>query len=209
MPRAPRKLEEKHEEDYDEKGLSVYHCLCGQLTLILDVPLNRLAPRRTDGARFLDTDKHPCKIHAEPGPVVCLMRPEGKERQYRMKCKQCGLFVMYRSERDSAKYFIVDGALLLQGESPMMPARETVERPKLKIVTQERGSGKSKTGSVSIATTTHEEEKELEALEMGGSYDSNAEVINMYLRRQQQKRPGQEQPEENASRQRKKGTLLQ
>ena len=44
-----------HAEKYDTEGsLKTYHCVCGQLVLVVDKELELLPMRRKDGARVLD-----------------------------------------------------------------------------------------------------------------------------------------------------------
>lgn len=60
--------------DEPEEQLFTYHCLCGALALIVDVALPDLRARTTDGARYLDTDRHRFKLNVEDGEVVYLRR---------------------------------------------------------------------------------------------------------------------------------------
>ena len=55
---------------------------------------------------------HVCKLHSVAGPVVVLKREEGKERQFREKCKNCGLLLLYRMQRESPEVYLVDGSFV-------------------------------------------------------------------------------------------------
>ena len=59
-------------EEYKDRPLNTYYCLCGQMSLIIDTTLDRLPPRRRDGARVIDGEKHAHKITMEPDETVYL-----------------------------------------------------------------------------------------------------------------------------------------
>ena len=61
---------------------------------------------------------HVCKLHSVAGPVVVLKREEGKERQFREKCKNCGLLLLYRMQRESPVVYLVDGSFV-KSKDPM------------------------------------------------------------------------------------------
>ncbi|KAL1563640.1 UPF0235 protein isoform X2 [Salvia divinorum] len=71
--------------------------------------------RKTDNAYVLDRKKHLARLNTSEAGKILLKRCEGKvERQYRMNCVGCELFVCYRAEEDleSTSYiYVVDGAL--------------------------------------------------------------------------------------------------
>ncbi|KAL8123289.1 hypothetical protein AgCh_011312 [Apium graveolens] len=71
--------------------------------------------RKTDKAYVLDKKKHLTRLNINEAGKVLLKRGEGKlEKQFRMNCTGCGLFVCYRPEEDleSASFmYVVDGAL--------------------------------------------------------------------------------------------------
>ncbi|XP_078433540.1 UPF0235 protein At5g63440 isoform X2 [Wolffia australiana] len=77
--------------------------------------LHKMPRRKTDNAYVLDKKKHLARLNVNEAGKVVLRRGEGKvERQFRMKCVGCDLFVCYRSEEDleaSAFIYVVDGAL--------------------------------------------------------------------------------------------------
>ncbi|XVF11540.1 hypothetical protein REPUB_Repub08aG0036800 [Reevesia pubescens] len=71
--------------------------------------------RKTDKAYALDKKKHLARLNVTEGGKVLLKRGEGKlEKQFRMNCIGCGLFVCYRAEEDletASFIYAVDGAL--------------------------------------------------------------------------------------------------
>ncbi|XP_074595512.1 STING ER exit protein [Brevipalpus obovatus] len=174
----------KNEEEYnEEKPLTVYYCLCGHLSLILDCSIDKLPLRKRDNARVIDgTDnKHVYKIKAtDPGPddVVYLTRENGIEKQNRLKCMKCGLFLMYRHDGRPDIVFIVDGSL--RGK-----ARDTVphivsNRESKKVTVTKRTKDMGKFSSVTVSTVD-EEEEEIEAREVADSYAHNARIIEKQL----------------------------
>jgi len=102
--------------DGPESELFVYYCKhCGAHVLITDTQLQKMPKRKTDKAYVLDRNKHLSRLNVVEGGKHLLKRGEGKvEKQYRMKCNGCGLFVCYRCEEDleAAPYlYVTDGAL--------------------------------------------------------------------------------------------------
>ncbi|XP_015644649.1 UPF0235 protein At5g63440 isoform X2 [Oryza sativa Japonica Group] len=71
--------------------------------------------RKTDRAHVLDKKKHLSRLNVKEAGKVLLKRGEGKlEKQFRMSCLGCGLFVCYRSEEElelAPFIYVVDGAL--------------------------------------------------------------------------------------------------
>eukprot|EP00262_Sarcandra_glabra_P021839 TRINITY_DN939_c1_g1_i2.p1 TRINITY_DN939_c1_g1~~TRINITY_DN939_c1_g1_i2.p1 ORF type:complete len:170 (+),score=21.77 TRINITY_DN939_c1_g1_i2:106-615(+) len=102
--------------DGPESDLFVYYCKhCGSHVLITDTQLQKMPKRKTDKAYVLDKNKHLARLNINESGKILLKRGEGKlEKQFRMTCMGCGLFVCYRSDEDSevAQYiYVVDGAL--------------------------------------------------------------------------------------------------
>lgn len=71
--------------------------------------------RKTDKAYVLDKKKHLARLNINEGGKVLLKRGEGKlEKQFRMNCMGCELFVCYRSEEElesTSLIYVVDGAV--------------------------------------------------------------------------------------------------
>ncbi|XP_026656419.1 UPF0235 protein At5g63440-like isoform X2 [Phoenix dactylifera] len=71
--------------------------------------------RKTDRAHVLDKKKYLARLNVKEAGKVLLKRGEGKlEKQFRMTCTGCELFVCYRSEEDlegAPFIYVVDGAL--------------------------------------------------------------------------------------------------
>lgn len=99
---APRLVatDEKDQEEYQgAKPLCVYHCLCSQIAMIIDCPVEQLPVRPIDKALVIDPHRHAHKITADPEySVVHIRRPKGIERQFRRKCKKCGLLLFYQHQ---------------------------------------------------------------------------------------------------------------
>ncbi|OEL17461.1 UPF0235 protein [Dichanthelium oligosanthes] len=111
-----------------ESDLFVYYCKhCASHVLItgttqIDVTLDsqnrllrKMPKRKTDRAHVLDKAKHLSRLNVKESGKVMLKRGEGKlEKQFRMSCVGCDLFVCYRSEEDlelAPFIYVVDGAL--------------------------------------------------------------------------------------------------
>ncbi|GBG61510.1 hypothetical protein CBR_g21852 [Chara braunii] len=107
-------------EDANPEGpnseLFVYYCKhCCAHVLIMDTQLQSLPKRKTDNAYVVDKTKHLARFNVMEAGKQVLKRGESKvERQYRMKCAGCELFVCYRAEEnlEAAKYvYVAEGAL--------------------------------------------------------------------------------------------------
>ncbi|VEL08261.1 unnamed protein product [Protopolystoma xenopodis] len=103
-----------------EKPLFVYCCLCGQMSLILDCPIEKLPQRPRDGSFVIDGVKHAHKINAtsvDPTSNVYVRWDDGIEKQFRRYCKNCGLVLFYRHKATNfPAEFVVQGALRLQDD---------------------------------------------------------------------------------------------
>nr|AFK43511.1 unknown [Lotus japonicus] len=96
--------------------LFVYYCKhCGSHVLITDTQLQKMPRRKTDRSYVLDKTKHLARFNIHEAGKVVLKRPQGKvEKQFRMNCIGCALFVCYRAEHDfdsSSFIYVLDGAL--------------------------------------------------------------------------------------------------
>lgn len=132
---------------------------------LIDCTLEKLPLRKRDGARALDGLNHAHKVISEQDETVHLKRPEGIERQYRLKCKKCGLLLYYKHDPTSHVSFIVKGSIIKStNEGPMTDIynQVTIEKPK-KIMVTKHTKNMGKFSSVTVSTID-EEEDEIEAV---------------------------------------------
>lgn len=172
--------------------------------------LDELPLRKLDKARYLAENEH-FKLIAVDGPTICIKRGNAKERQYRMKCKNCGLPLAYKSRPVCEDLYIMDGALLQEDEKSGISSTASTTAGANVGKAQRHSEERGKFSSVSISTTTEAEEAELDSRELGANYDANASVIEMLLGRSEMgmmgKRLGTDQAAIGAKR--RKGTLNQ
>ncbi|RHN82828.1 hypothetical protein MtrunA17_Chr1g0213961 [Medicago truncatula] len=118
--------------------LFVYYCKhCGSHVLITDTQLQKMPRRNTDRAYVLDKTKHLARFNIHEAGNVLLKRGQGKlEKQFRMNCIGCGLFVCYRSQQDfdsSSFIYVLDQALSTVAaetnpqDAPVPPCISTLE----------------------------------------------------------------------------------
>lgn len=58
------------------------------LSYFTDCAVEKLPLRKRDGSRVIDGSKHAHKITCDQDEIVHIKRPEGIEKQHRMKCKK-------------------------------------------------------------------------------------------------------------------------
>lgn len=198
-------------EEYKEKPLHIYYCLCGQMVLVIDCLLEKLPLRPIDNARVIDSTKHVQKVTSQDDEIVYIRRENGIEKQYRKKCIKCGLSVFYQfiGESVTAPKFIINKALTLDSSLTSIYDQITVE-PK-KVVKNTKREDRGKSGSVTVSTM-EEEEDDLEAREIANSYTLNARIIEKELERKgMSKRKINEEEhrrEQEAKRANIRGTLI-
>ncbi|XP_037084629.1 UPF0428 protein CXorf56 homolog [Pollicipes pollicipes] len=197
----------KDKEEYsNDKPLHTYYCLCGQMTAVLDRPLEKLPLRARDGARVIDGSKHAHKLTCVDDEVVHLRREGGIEKQHRKKCSKCGLWLYYRHGASSNVTFIVQSALVQSVQNNIYNQVTSAAKEKIMITKHTKTMGKFSSVTVS---TMDEEEDEIEEREVADSYAQNARIIKKQLvRKGMLKRDSEPEPEEDPKRRRVKGTLL-
>ena len=107
-------------EELYRTDLLSYHCAhCLAFVLVVDQPLPSTPHRSTDGAAILITAERHFRLRVDRGEVRAVRRARGVEKQWRWKCRQCGLPVAYQSEEwqgdtagTSALLYIVEGAVV-------------------------------------------------------------------------------------------------
>eukprot|EP00037_Helgoeca_nana_P016153 m.151840 g.151840 ORF g.151840 m.151840 type:complete len:213 (-) comp23367_c0_seq2:182-820(-) len=199
------------DQDDEVEALTRHHtyfCLCGKLAMVAEVDVHTLAQRKLDGARLVPTSAK-FKLESAAGPTVVIARDGGKERQHQQVCTRCQLPLAYRPRKDSDAVYIIDGALLREDEDhsvPRAPGAGESASSAMRRNTKQVG----KYTSVSMATTTAEEEAALESQELGRNYDANAKVIEMMLGRSAagMKRDAMAKAKAEKPTKRRKGTLL-
>ncbi len=152
-----------HVEYESNSPLHVYYCLCGQMALVIDNPIDKLPLRPTDSARVIDSSKNAHKLTCINDEIVYIRRERGIEKQYRKKCVKCGLALYYKhsNEIDNLVTFIINKSLTKESTKSSVYEQITVE-PK-KVVKNIKREDRGKTSSVTVSTID-EEEEELEAV---------------------------------------------
>ncbi|KAK2719692.1 hypothetical protein QYM36_005242 [Artemia franciscana] len=157
--------ESKDEEEYrEEKPLYLYYCLCGQMTLILDCALEKLPLRPKDGARVVDGTKHVYKLNCEQDETTFIRRSEGIEKQYRDKCKKCGLLLFYKHDPTKKIIFVVKGSVVRglddgKGLYNQLQGPPKEEEPVKKIMITKLTKNMGKFSSVTVSTIEDEEDE--------------------------------------------------
>ena len=74
----------------------MYYCVCcGTFAFMIDLMLNDFIQRPLDNTYIIETLKHKCLKSLVRGPTVYLKRQNGIEKQDRLHCKGCGVYVGY------------------------------------------------------------------------------------------------------------------
>lgn len=187
----------------DPNELQVYRCLCSNVILVINQRLESLPLREFDAARVLDPTQlsYRLKVDEEQPETIHLRRQGGIEKQFRFKCKDCKLPVLYRHKKDGDVSFIIRGALTGQTD-PSSYRRDKYNREQVR-----RTAEYGKTSSTTVSTVEAELD-EVEAKEVADSYAENARIIEKQLQRRggvvkKKSEPNEEEPERK-----KKGTLL-
>eukprot|EP00124_Ichthyophonus_hoferi_P001292 Ihof_evm8s63 gene=Ihof_evmTU8s63 len=148
----------------EETPLYVYYCICGHLALILDCNMDILPKRKIDGSTVLELASHFNRTSCMDGDLVKIKREKGVERQQRMVCKNCKLFLFYRQgkmrgqktkETDNRLLYIVKGSVFHNKANVVQEVKKVRKQPKV----DHSEFGKNSTTTVS---TVEEEEEELE-----------------------------------------------
>lgn len=213
----------KNEEELnDEKNLQVYHCLCGELCLIMDEFLEKLPFRKLDKSRVIDTSKHVLKLKlddSQEDEVVYLQREHGIEKQLRKRCKNCGLTILYtadqRNHKDAEILFVINGSLIehsLPGPTTSYGGqyRNSAYHDSRKLTRLTKDEGKY--GHVTVSTID-EDNEELQAKEISDSYEENSRIIQKSLQKAMlltntKKRKEPEEEENSSEIKKPKGTLI-
>ena len=107
-------------EETFRNDLISYHCTyCHAFVLVLDAPLPTTPHRSTDGAAILITAERHLRMRVDRGEVRAVRRARGVEKQWRWKCRQCGLPVAYQCEEwqgdtagSAALLYVMDAAVV-------------------------------------------------------------------------------------------------
>lgn len=181
--------------------------ICGQLSLIGNVQIEKLPLRKVDGARVLDPKINAHKITtAEIPEKVYIKREQGIEFQKRYKCKKCSLPLFYRCDNPSIT-FIISRALRAKTET-LESARQQQAQQNKKVFIKKQTKNMGKFSSVTVSTI-EDEEDEIAEKEVCDSFAANAKIIEKQLERRMAKKLQNAEAEEDVSKPKKpRGTLL-
>ncbi|XP_047470079.1 STING ER exit protein-like isoform X2 [Penaeus chinensis] len=197
----------KDQQEYSEdKPLIVYYCLCGQMAVIIDCTMEKLPLRKRDGSRVIDGSRHAHRLVCDPDETVFIRRAEGIEKQFRKKCKKCGLVLFYHHNPGSSVIFVMKGSVVQSGGKSV--AQQVTDKPKDKVMITRHTKNMGKFSSVTVSTID-EEEDEIEAREVADSYANNARIIEKQLERKgMNKRKSLVQEEGTSVPKQARGTLI-
>lgn len=192
-------------------ALKVYECLCGQMSLISDTPLNMMPLRSRDGARVLDRNRTTFKFYhhqestSRPEDIVHRSYKRNDqivECQYLRRCARCRLPLAYQHHpqqdpkvgKDTNEiYFLLPDAFAERrtsnkerrardyAASAAAAAAAATPLPDSKKVLTTVKNMGK--SSLVTASTIDEEEDEIEAREVADSYAENARIIQRQLER--------------------------
>lgn len=199
---------DKNQEFNDnERALQIYHCLCGELCLIMDKSLDSLPFRKRDKSRVIDSSNCKFKLKvSEEKETIYLKRGDNVEKQLRQKCKSCGLLILYKTDQRDDIVFLVDGSIAEQLNADQSNQKYNNRNDNRKLYRNDSG----KFGSVTVSTID-EEHEEIEAKEASDSYELNSRIIQKQLEKSMPTNKRTIQPEEpiiSNEFKRPKGTLI-
>eukprot|EP01137_Pigoraptor_chileana_P023178 Opistho-2@89061 len=212
MPKVISKsvvVTDRQNENENEKQVTPYYCLCGQLSLIMGDVMAALPRRQTDSSRVLDTTAILAKLTTKKGDTVFLKRPNGLERQIRENCKKCGLRVCYRSEEGSSTVYLVDGALYNQAGQQRAASQVAANAQSRTFNKFIRGDVQARAAVLGVKASSAEmtfedEEREAAQQNIDSSYAANARIVAAKTGATKRK----EDFESQQSTKRHRGTLL-
>lgn len=102
------------------------------------------------------------------------------EKQYRLKCQKCNLWVFYKHSIDSDITFIVEKSMNSRLRNPVLAARLNSQSSQASTSRDSRSQESSQKVKV---TSFDEEEVEIEENEVASSYERNAMIIQQELKR--------------------------
>eukprot|EP01079_Euglenida_sp_SAG-EU17-18_P002501 gene2501-3248_t len=94
-----------------ESDIVTYYCVyCGEYVVILDLVLELLRRRKTDGSFAVDPLRQTHKHNMSEGAKLLIRRSKGAEMQYMWRCKGCHLDVAYQpvpwDQKSDLMYFL-------------------------------------------------------------------------------------------------------
>lgn len=132
--------------------------ICGQLSLIGNVVLEKLPLRKVDGARVLDPKINAHKITtAEHPDKIYIKREQGIEAQKRYKCKKCSLPLFYRCDNPTITFII---SKALRAKTDISDPRQ-LHTQQNKVFVKKQTKNMGKFSSVTVSTIEDEEGKNI------------------------------------------------
>ncbi|PAA70895.1 hypothetical protein BOX15_Mlig015841g3 [Macrostomum lignano] len=219
---------EDKEEYTGDRPFCVYYCMCGQLALIIDCPIERLPQRPRDSSRVLDRRRRVFKAHFDPvhREEALIRWPDDAavERQIRRRCKRCALPLFYQHPDELGRLDPAKPAFLLpdavretagnsgqEGAAAAASAEAIVGRlnQDKKVMLTRRRRDMGKFSSVTVSTIEADQE-EVEAREIADSYAANARIVEKQLLRKGviRKRLVEERNQDAQAKRQARGTLI-